>query len=65
MRLRDVITIVINQCHLAMEITDVSLQGLSLLHLDGKEVVVVLVLMPRGILVEESVADFLKAPERL
>ena len=38
------------------------LEGLSLLHLDGEEVVLKLLL--RGILVEEGVPDLLKAPER-
>ena len=61
----DIITIVINQRHLALEITDIALQGLSLLHLDSEEVVVVLLeLLSRGILVEKGVANFLKAPER-
>jgi len=38
----DIITTVINQYHLALEITDVALEGLSLLHLDGEEVVVII-----------------------
>ena len=61
----DVITTVINQRHLGMEIADVTLQGLSLLHLDGEEVVVVLLeFLSRGILVEKGIADFLEAPKR-
>jgi len=59
-------SLLINQCHLALKITDVALEGLSLLHFDGEEVVVVLLkLLLRGILVEEDVADLLKTPERL
>ena len=41
------------------------LQGISLLHLDDEEAVAILLeLLSRGILVEEGVADFLKAPEK-
>ena len=46
------------------KITDVALDSLSLLYLDGDEVVVLLKFLPRGILVEKSVADFLEAQER-
>ena len=48
----DIITTVINQCHLALEIINVALQGVSLSHLDYKEMVdVLLELLPRGELV--------------
>jgi len=60
----DIIAIVIDQHHLTLKITDVALQSFSLLHLDHKEMVVVLLkLLSRGILVEEGAADLLKAPE--
>ena len=49
----------------SLEITDATLQGLSLLYLDDDEVVAFLLeLLPRGILVEEGIADFLKTLER-
>ena len=61
----DIITTVINQYHLALKITDVPLKGLSLLHLDGEEVVVIILkLISRDILVEEGVDDLFKTPER-
>ena len=41
----DIITTVIIQCHLALGIINVVLQGLSLLHLDCKEMVVGLELL--------------------
>ena len=49
----DIIIVVINQCHLALEIIDVALEGLSLLHLDSEEVVSVLLkILSRVILVK-------------
>ena len=48
-----------------MEIINVAFDGLSWLHLDGEKVVVVLLkLLPRGVLVEEGIANLLEAPER-
>ena len=62
----NIITTVIYWCHLVLKITDVALESLSLLHLNDEEVVVVLLkLLPRGILVEEGVINFLKDLERL
>jgi len=55
----NVIATVINHDHLVLKITDVAFKGLSWLHFDGEKVVV-LELLPQGVLVEASVANFLK-----
>ena len=55
---------VIDQRHLTQEITDVALESFSLLHLDHKEMVVLLELPPQGILIEKGITDLLKIPER-
>ena len=61
----NIVATVINHGHLALKIIDVALEGLSWLHLDCEEVVVVpLALLPRGVLVEEDVANLLKDSER-
>ena len=38
----DIIITVIDQCHLTLKIIDVALEGFPLLHLDRKEMVIVL-----------------------
>jgi len=45
--------------------TDATFKGFFMLHFDGENIVTVLLeLLLRGILVEEGIADLLKAPER-
>ena len=62
---RNIIATVINYGHLALEITDVALECLSWLHLDCEEVIVILLkLLSRGVLIEDDVANLLKASER-
>jgi len=58
-----VVIIVIHQGHLALEITDIVLEALSGLYLDCKEVIVVpLELLPRSVLVIESLVHLFEAP---
>jgi len=60
-----IVTTIMNHGHLVLEITYVAFEYLSWLHLDGEEVVVVLLkLLPRGVLVEESVINLLEVLER-
>jgi len=60
-----IIATIINHDHLILKITDVALEGLSWLYLDGEEVVdIPLELLSRGILVEEDITNILKASDR-
>ena len=59
------IVAVLKHSHLVLKITDVAFESLSWLHLDGEEVVIVLLkLLSRCILVEESIANLFEASER-
>ena len=61
----NIVATVINHDHLILKITDVVLEGLTWLHLDCDEVIVVpLDFLSQGILVEENVANLLKASDR-
>ena len=49
----NIIIIVINHGHLVLKINDVAFEDLFWLHLDGEEVIVILLkLLPRGVLVK-------------
>ena len=61
----DIIATVINHGHLTLKIANVAFESFSFLHLERNEMVVVLLeFLPRGVLVEKSIADLLEAPER-
>ena len=61
----DIIIFIINQNRLALKMIDVALESFSLLPLDRKEMVVILLeLLPRGVLVTEGITDLLGALER-
>ena len=53
----DIITTVIDQCHLTLKITDVALECFFMFHLDREEMVVLLKFLSRGILVKEDTAN--------
>jgi len=59
------IVAVLKHSHLVLKITDVAFESLSWLHLNGEDVIVVLLkLLSQGVLVEEDIANLFEAPER-
>jgi len=63
---RDILTAVGNFGHLALEVTDVGLEAITLPHFDAQEVVVVpFDFSTRGILIEERFDDLLEGVERM
>ena len=62
---KDILTVVGNFVQLALKIADVGLESITLPHLYGEDVMVVLLCLPmRGVLSEECLCYFLEVVER-